>query len=189
MRGRDPGYLLTGIGRERSRIHTVGHAGRLLEDLAGVHLGYVGHLLRLPVVREHLVVDTMMHESSENHLTGSHHRALGHWVSSNTTARVYILARSIVHRRVRRLLHPVVRKLGGSGGRLLELALLLLGCELGLKVKLGLRLLGLGILVGGQKGGVDTVCLCGIHGMLKIWRQRGSGWWTMKDERSLGCEG
>ena len=71
----------------------------------------------------------------------------------------------------------------------MELALLLLGCELGLGVKLGLRLLGLSILIGGQKGGVDAVCLCGIHGMLMVWRQRGSKWWKTKHEQSLGCEG
>ena len=52
--------------------------------------------------------------------------------------------------------------------RLLELGGLLLGCEL------GLRLLGLGILIGSQEGGVDAVCLCGIHGILKERRQRGS---------------
>ena len=115
----------------------------------------------------------MMHESGLNYLAGSHHRAVSHRVSSNTTTRVHKLASSIVHGRVRRLLHSIVRKSGGSRGRLLELGGLLLGCELGLEVKLGLRLLGLGILIGSQNGGVDTVCLSGIHGRLKVRRQRG----------------
>ena len=116
----------------------------------------------------------MMHESSLNYLAGSHHRAVSHRVSPNTaTTRVHELASPIVHGLVRRLLHSIVRKSGRIRGRLLELGGLLLGCELGLEVKLGLRLLGLGILKGGQKGGVDTVCLCGIHGRLKVRRQRG----------------
>ena len=115
----------------------------------------------------------MVHEPGLNYLTGSHHRGVSHRVSSNTTTRVHKLASSIVHRRVRRLLHSVVRKFRGSRGRLLELGVLLLGSELGLEVKLGLRLLGLGILIGGQKGRVDTVCLCGIHVRLKVGRQRG----------------
>ena len=51
---------------------------------------------------------------------------------------------------------------------MLELGGLLLGCELGLGVELGLRLVGLGVLIGGQKGGVDAVCLSGIHETLKI---------------------
>lgn len=188
--GRHSGYLLTNSGREGSRIHTVDRARRLLEDLAGIHLGYVSHLLGLSTVREHLSwVDAVVHESSLNYLTRSHHRGVRHHASSNTTASVHELASPVVHRRVRRLLHSVVRKFGRSRGRLLELGVLLLGCELGLEVELGLRLLGLGILIGGQKSGVDAVCLCGIHGVLKIWRQRGSTWWAMKHARSLGREG
>ena len=185
LRGRNSGYLLTDSSRKRSRIHTVDCTGRLLEHLACVHLRHVSHLLRLPAIREHLSgVDAVMHESSLNRLTGSHHRAVSHRVSTSAATSVHELASSIIHRRVRRLLHPIVRKFGGSGGRLLELALLLLGRELLLEVKLGLRLVGLGILIGGQKGGVDAVCLCGIHGMLKIWRQRGSTWWATKHARS-----
>jgi len=88
--------------------------------------------------------------------------------TATTSTGVHELASSVVHRRVRGLLHPIVRKLGGSRGRLLELGGLLLGCELGLEVELGLQLLGLCILIGGQKGGVDAICLCGIHGVLKI---------------------
>lgn len=118
----------------------------------------------------------MVHKPTLNYLAGSHHRAVSHRISTAATARVYKLASSVVHRWVRRLLHSIVRKFGGSRGRLLELGGLLLGCELGLKVKLGLRLLGLGILIGSQKGRVDAVCLCGIHGILKVGRQRGSTW-------------
>lgn len=188
--GRYSGYLLTNSGGERSRIHTIDRPGRLLEDLAGIHLGCVEHLLWLPTVCEHLIgVDAMMHDPSLNHLAGSHHRAVSHrapppTTATATTTRVHKLASSIVHRRVRRLLHPIIRKLGWGCGRLLELGGLLLGCVLGLGIKLGLRLLGLGVLIGGQKGGVDTVCVCGIHGMLKIWRQRESTWWTMEHGRS-----
>lgn len=160
------GYLLTNGGGKGPRIHTVDRTARLLEDLAGIHLGHVSHLLGLATVRKHLSrVDSMVHESSLNHLAGSHHRGVSHRVPSSG---VHKLASPIVHRRVRRLLHSVVRKFRGSRGRLWELGRLLLGCELGLEVKLVLRLLGLGILIGGQKSGVDTVCLCGIHGMLKI---------------------
>ena len=72
--GGKSGYLLTNVGGERSKIHTVDRAGRLLKDLARVHLGYVSHLLRLPTVREHLIgVDAMVHETGENYLAGSHH--------------------------------------------------------------------------------------------------------------------
>jgi len=117
-----------------------------------------------------------MHESSLNYLTGSHHRAVSDRVSSTATTRVYKLASSIVHRWIRRLLHSIVREFGGTRGRLLKLSGLLLGCELGLEVELGLRLLGLCILIGSQKSGVDAVCLCGIHGMLKVRRRRGSTW-------------
>lgn len=68
---------------------------------------------------------------------------------------------------------------------MLELGGLLLGCELGLEIELGLRLVWLGVLVGGQKGGVDAVCLRGIHGSLKIWGQGGSTWWPKKYRQSL----
>ena len=71
---RNSGYLLTDDSGERSRIHPVDGGGRLLEDLTNIHLGYVGHLLGLPTVGEHLGgVDAMVHESSLNGLTGSHH--------------------------------------------------------------------------------------------------------------------
>lgn len=93
---------------------------------------------------------------------------MGHCISSNDT-RVHKLASSVEHRGVRGLLNSIVRKLGGGRERLLELRGLLLGCELGLDIELRLRLVGLRVLVGGQKGGVDGVGLCRIHGMLKIW--------------------
>ena len=75
------------------------------------------------------------------------------------------------------MLNSIVRKLGGGREGLLELSGLLLGCELGLDIELGLRLVGLGVLIGGQKGGVDGVGLCGIHGMLKIRGKSESTWW------------
>ena len=68
---------------------------------------------------------------------------------------------------------------------MLELGGLLLGCELGLDIELRLRLVGLGVLIGGQKGGVDGVGLCGIHGMLKIWSENESTWWAKEGAQSL----
>jgi hypothetical protein len=162
---RNSGYLLTKIGGKHPRVHTVDRGGRFLEDLTSIHLGYVSHLLRLAPVGKHLIgVDTMVHESSLNYLTGSHHRTMGHCVPPNAT-RVHKLASSVEHRWVGRLLGPIVGKLGGGRKRLLELGGLLLGWELGLEIELLLRLVGLRVLIGGQKGGVDGVGLCGIHGM------------------------
>jgi hypothetical protein len=167
-------YLLAKIGGERPRIHTVNRGGRFLE----IHLGYVRHLLRLPTVHKHLIgVGAMVHESSLDRLAGSH---VGHRIPSDNT-RVHKLASSVKHRRVRRLLNSIVRKLGGGRERLLELGVLLLVCELGLDIELRLRLVGLGVLIGSQKGGVDGVGLCGIHGILKIWGERKSRWWTKED--------
>lgn len=110
--GRKSMHLLTNGRGKRPRVHTVDRGSRFLKNLTSVHLGYVGHLLQLPTVREHLVrVDAMVHESCLNCLTGSHHRAMGHRVCSN--ARVHKLAGSVEHRWVRRVLNSIIRKLGG----------------------------------------------------------------------------
>jgi hypothetical protein len=39
-------------------------------------------------------------------------------------------------------------------------------------------LVELGVLIGCQKGGVDAVGLCRIHGILKIRGESESTWWT-----------
>ena len=109
--GGNSGYLLTDICGERPRIHAVDRGGRFLEDLTRVHLGHVSHLLLLEAVREHWIgVHAVAHESCLNCLARSHHRAVGHRISSNA-ARVHKLASSVEHRRVGRLLNSIVRKL------------------------------------------------------------------------------